>query len=710
MPIRRALPIVGAFALVHAPLQLAAQTREGLQGTLPQVTVSVTRSERAPLDTPASIDVVGREALADNLRINLSESLARVPGLVVQNRQNYAQDLQISSRGFGARSTFGVRGLRLYADGIPATMPDGQGQVSHFDLASAQRIEVLRGPFSALYGNSSGGVIAIVTEEGGPGHAGEIALAAGSDAARRASFKVSGASGRLDWVFSGSGFETDGDRDHSAAERRTFNSRVRYASGEGSRVTWVLNHVDMPRAQDPLGLTRAEYEADRRQASPAALLFNTRKTVQQTQTGIVLEHAIGPGDSLRALAYGGTRETRQFQAIPVATQAPPNHPGGVIDLDRTYGGLDARWVHGGRLAGTPATLTAGLAYDRMEEDRRGFQNFSGAVLGVQGALRRDERNTVRNFDQYLQAEWEAGERWTLLAGVRRSSVRFASDDRYLANGDDSGAARYGAWTPVAGWMFHASERVKLYGTLGRGFETPTFNELAYQSGGGTGLNFGLRPARSRQWELGSKLRLGSDWQVNVAWFEATTRNEIVVLSNTGGRTTYQNAGRTARKGIELAAGGALGAGFAMQLAYTRLSARYADGFLTCTAAPCPVPVVPVAAGNRLPGIPRNSAYAELVWKHGPWGFEAGLEARATGRVFVNDINSDAAAGYAVANLRLAWQQRSGAWEWREFIRIDNLADRAYTGSVIVNEGNQRFFEPAPGRTWLAGVTARLRFD
>ena len=128
------------------------------------VVVTATRIEQKSFDLPASIDAVGKAAIQDQqLRVNISESLGGVPGLVANNRYNYAQDLQISIRGFGARASFGVRGVKLYQDGIPFTMPDGQGQTGSFALDTAKRIEVLRGPFAALYGNASGGVIQLFT-------------------------------------------------------------------------------------------------------------------------------------------------------------------------------------------------------------------------------------------------------------------------------------------------------------------------------------------------------------------------------------------------------------------------------------------------------------------------------------------------------------------------------------------------------------------
>ncbi len=673
---------------------------------------------QSAFDAPASVDVLGAAQLQNaQLQVNLSESLVRVPGVVAQNRQNYAQDLQISIRGFGARSTFGVRGLRLYADGIPASGPDGQGQVSHFDLSSAARVEVLRGPFSALYGNSSGGVISIFTADGGPQTVVDLDTAFGSDGVRRTGLKLTGRvgeGGALQYNLSAAGFQTDGLRPHSAAQRDSFNGKLKYNISSDTKLSFVLNHVNMPDVQDPLGLSRAEFDANPRQTTASATQFNTRKSLSQTQGGVVLDHRLNAQHALQVTAYYGERAVQQFQSIPVATQAAATQPGGVIDLARRYQGLDARWVNKTRLADAPLTLTVGLAADQLSEGRKGFQNFIGTTLGVQGLLRRDERNKVTSNAVYAQAQWSLNELFSASAGLRYTRIAFASKDQYIAPGntDDSGAATYKATTPALGLVFHATDRLNIYAALGRGFESPTLNELAYRANGGTGLNFDLKGASSRQWELGVKAELNDQWRVNAAYFQAKTANELVVLSNTGGRSTFQNAGTTQRNGVEAALAGDMtksGSGWATYLSATYLDAQYKNSFLTCGPPPCTTPTLRVNSGNRIPGIPRTSLFAELTYKHRPWGLDAALEMRHVGKIYVDDRNTDAAPAATTFNLRASLSQTVGKWTFKEFVRIDNLANKNYAGAVIVNEGNGRFFEPAPRRSGLLGVSAQYTF-
>lgn len=703
----RAWPVLGAVALALGLLMPRAEGAE-------TVVITATRSAAPAFEVPAAVSAIDADDIrTGRAQVNLSESLGSVPGLVARDRQNYAQDTQLSVRGFGARATFGIRGVRLYVDGIPATLPDGQGQISHVELGSTGRIEVLRGPYSALYGNSSGGVVQVFTDEGqGEPRAG-LQMAQGSDGQRRLALSASGQVGAWSYTGSASRFTTDGYRDHSATTRRLANAKLVWRPDADRRVTLVVNSMDLPRAEDPLGLTRAQFEARPRGVDAVALSFNTRKTVNQAQAGLLVEQRLGGGHSVQAAVYGGHRGTEQVQAIAAGAQASPLHPGGVISLSRDYRGLDARWRWQGAWAGGRADAVVGWALDDLAEDRRGFQNFVGSQLGVKGALRRDERNRVRSSDPYAQASWQPAADWSVQLGLRRSSVRFESQDRFVvgANPDDSGRARYAGTLPVAGVVWAPAAALRLYASAGRGFETPTLNELSYRSSGATGLNFALQAASSRSAELGAKWRPPGWGELTAAFFQTDTEREIVTLSNSGGRAVFQNAGATQRRGAELGwawrGHGAL-ADLRANAAYTWLDARYREAFNTCTGTPCTVPTTVIAAGRRIPGIARQMAYASAGWLPAQ-GWRAGLDVRRGGAVFVNDLNSDAAAGATVLGAHLGYAVVVDCFELQAFARGDNLTQQRYAGSVIVNEGNGRFFEPAPGRTYWVGVSGSARF-
>jgi iron complex outermembrane receptor protein len=670
------------------------------------VVVTATRRPQSSAELPVSIDRIdGDRIQTGQLQVNLSETLSQVPGVIAQNRQNYAQDLQLAVRGFGARSGFGVRGIRLYADGIPGTMPDGQGQYSHFDLSSAGRIEVLRGPFSVLYGNSSGGVLAIFTEDGAPGLSLQETSTAGSLGTQRYALKGSGASDGTSYVLDAGHFQTDGYRVHSGAERNNLNGKLHLDLADGAKLTLIANAISTPFVDDPLGLTRTQLRANPTQAGTNAVAYNTRKSLGQEQAGAIYERPLGIDGALTATGYAGERRTTQYQAIPRAAQSVPTHPGGVIGLGRDYWGIDVHATGHYGLGGTPLQLTAGVNFDRLDEARRGYLNFAGTELGVEGALRRDEANRVYDFDQYLEAEWHPTARWRAVAGVRNSIVDVASANHLVASGGPAmSGVRYAATNPVAGITFQPGEAVRAYAAYGKGFETPTLNDLAYRSTDGRlpGLNLSLRPARSDQFEVGLK---AGDRALSgtLAAFYVRTRDELAVRTSAGGRAVYQNIGATARRGAELGVDGRWQGAWSARLAYTYLHAVTAAPYSTCTGLPCAVAIVP--ADSRLPAVPASSLYAGLTWQHSPQGFTATVEAVGRTRVYVDDRNSDAAPGYGVANLHATWRQQPGHWQLAETLRIDNLTDRRYVGSVIVNESNGRYFEPSPGRTAYVGISA-----
>lgn len=628
--------------------------------------------------------------------VHLSELLAGQAGVVTQERGNYAQDLQIAVRGFGARATFGVRGVRILVDGIPATMPDGQGQAATAHLPSAAQIDVLRGPLAQLYGNAAGGVVQVTTREPRATGTAQAGVAIGSYGQRLVDASLDFGDQRLGGLVDLSHFEIDGWRAHSAAQRTHFNGKLVARPDGRTRITALVNLYDQPLAQDPLGLTQTQMQSDPRMAPSVTTEFDTRKSVGQNQLGMVLEHQLNEVDSLQLRAYGGARQLRQYLSF---SGAATSSAGGVVDLDRSYGGMGMAWTRALRLpTGLPLTLTAGLEADRMSEHRQGFVNLAGAS----GELRRDEQDRAANTDLYAQVDAWLSPRWRAIAGLRASQVRVRVDDHYITatNPDDSGARAWRSTSPVLGLVWSATEELNLYANVGRGFETPTLSEMAY-SVGNTGPNFGLSAARSRQWEVGAKWR-GTRQQMEVAWFDTHSRGEIVPTDVVNGRSVFQNVDNVRRRGLELAWRAQWGA-WSPRASYTYLDAHFGNAYAGAGGAV-------VAAGNRLPGTARHMAQWALDYAPGP-RWRVGGTLHLSGRVFANDRNTASAAGYAVAGLHSSYQLSGGAEgetpRWQLWARLDNLFNRRYTGTLIVNDGNGRFFEPAAGRRLMVGVRAQF---
>jgi iron complex outermembrane receptor protein len=695
--------IIAALSATYASSVLAD---DAVNTATPVVVVSASRTEQLSFDLPASIDVIdaGRIGAAQP-RVNASEALAAVPGLVAQNRQNYAQELQISSRGFGARSAFGVRGVRLIADGVPATMPDGQGQAATFDLDMAERIEVLRGPFSALYGNHSGGVIQLFTRDPKGAPELEFNVSAGSYGSRKNDLNASGSAGGVGYLLDASRFDTDGYRNHSAATRDQAYAKLTFAPSTTSRLVLTAGGLRQNDTQDPLGVSWATWQRDPRAAEidtsdpltpqrTFAERYDTRKSIRHQQLGATWEQRFGD-DRLRLTAWVGNRRVIQYQSFSQGFQAPPSHSGGVVDFERRFHGIDANWSMPRPLLGGTLRSTFGIEAGASDDDRKGYENFVGSQFGVRGRLRRDEQDDVNNLDPYAQFEWERNA-WVLSAGLRHSRVTFDVDDRFLANGNDSGSVSYRHTTPLLGVLYKLHPGLNLYASAARGFETPTLNEVFY-SGAGSGFNFSLAPAQSTHLELGVKAMPMDAVRINAALFPVKTSDELVVDSSSGGRTSYRNASATLRQGLELSADADWRRNWSGRLALSVLRAVYDQGFGA------------VLAGSRLPGVPNASLYGELAWKDAADRYGAALETVANTKLYPDDANqANPAPGYAIANLRVQARQQFGGWRVQEYARVNNLFDRGYIGSVIVGDSNRRYYEAAPGRNWVLGASMQYR--
>ncbi len=676
---------------------------------LDTIFIQATRTDRERLTTPASVYYLNQEQ-DNSLNVNLSETLKGVPGLQLNNRENYAQDLQISMRGFGARSSFGVRGVRLYVDGIPATMPDGQGQTSNIDLNSLDHIEVLGGAFSSLYGNSSGGTILTTTREGQGADSIELGHSAGSQNKGQTKLVLQGGSENADepaYIISSSYFDTDGFRDHSSAHKVLNNAKLTWDLEDGSKINWVNNYVKIA-ANDPGGLERKDWEANPKQIDSRIQGFNTRKEIEQFQTGLTWNKSINDQHELYGVAYWGQRDVIQYQSISKFFQSLEKHPGGVIDFDRQFYGADLRWT--GRDVLPNTKLIAGLAVDAMTEDRKGYLNYVGNTFGVKGELRRDEDNTLWNLDPYLQASYHFAPDWTLDAGLRYSNVHFKSEDHYITdvNGDNSGKTTYEKLLPSMALSWQILPELMTYVSYAQGFETPTFTEMSYPADGSS-RTLDLKAAESRTYEMGLKsANILGDFTVAV--FHTTTQDDIVSAGNDNGRSTFRNADKTLREGVELSWNKNIWRDLKAQASYSYIDATFDADIpeILSTSTPVTVLVPRVAAGNYIPGIAKNQAFLSLGWKPES-GLHAGLDVRYSDKIYVNDLNSDAAPSYTVAGANVGYHWKMQDWAVNAFARVDNLFDKDYSGSVIVNESNSRFFEPAEGRNWSAGLSVTKEF-
>jgi len=670
--------------------------------SLSPIVVTATRTEQKSFDLPVAIDVVEKDKIRDGqLQMTLSESLIRVPGITAQNRSQMAQDPQISTRGFGARSAFGVRGLRVYVDGIPLTMPDGIGQPGVVDLSIVKSIEVMRGPFSALYGNSSGGVIQLLTEDAPKTPEIGASVLFGSDNTRRQSVKAAGISEGIEYLVNYSNFESDGYRDNSASKKEQGTAKFKINLSEDTKLTTLVNWFDQ-KAQDPGGLVRNALAGEPsafsnpKSVSQAALRANTRVDRSHTQVGFNLEHKINEQNAINLVTYVGTRENNQI----LATNATGSNARS-SQISREFYGTDLRWDNKGEVLDKPYTLSMGIAYGKST-DARTDTNIQAAGLPI-STLNRNENNTSTNFDQYVQARWAVLEKLDIHAGARHTRVSLEIEDQFTtgvgANGNNSGNVVYKKTTPVVGAVWKVTPAFNIYANFGKGFETPTFVEAAFAtSAANSQPNLGLKPSESRNFEIGAKAFITDNTRANLTLFKITTDNEIVIQDNINGRVSYTNANKTERNGMEFSVDSQLQNNFSVYGAYTLLNAKFDSAYTNALNTA-------IASGNTIPGTYHTQIYGEIAWKHPASGFRTALETRHNSKAYVNDTNTDASPSYTIYNIRAGFEQKIEKWRFSEYLRIENIFDKDYIGSVRINDGNQRFFEPAAGSNYLIGLNA-----
>jgi iron complex outermembrane receptor protein len=672
-------------SVVLVALPAAALADATVSDPIEELTVTATRAPKEIMRVPAAVSSVGKPAIQiGRKQVSIAESLQRVPGVFLQNRTNQAQDLRISIRGFGARSSFGIRGIRLVVDGIPATLPDGQAQVDNIDLGSSERIDVLRGPSSSLYGPSSGGVIQIESETGPEDPFVSARAAAGSYGYQKYQAKAGGRWGALDYMTSLSRLDVDGYRRHAAAENVLFNSRFGYAIDDTSDIGLTLSVVHAPRADDPGALTTTEVAADRRQAAPRNLLFDAGESVDQQQFGLRYRKQFGEWHAVEAVNYYAWR---QFD------NRLPFTDGGSVDLNRFFAGGGLRYVYSQPVFAHDNRLLAGFEINAQRDDRKRYQNDDGD----RGALAFDQDEDVTGYGVYLQDEFQLLPDLELTVGVRYDRVVFDVDDHF--GSDDGGRLHFSEWSPSAGLIYSPHPAINVFANVSTGFETPTTSELANPDGSG-GFNDDLEAQKSLGVELGVQGRLPGRFRYQVVGFHIGVDDELIPfeIPSMPGRNFYENAGSSKRSGIEVALAAQPCDGLTASIAYTFSHFEF-EHFRTPEGD---------FDGNQIPGVPRHQVWAELAYSH-PIGLYAAWEVLYASDLYADNANRVTSDAYVISNLRMGWAGRIGRWEIGPFLGLDNLFDEKYSDNVRLNAAFGRYFEPAPGFNVYGGLSIGYHF-
>ncbi|WP_301584550.1 TonB-dependent receptor family protein [Halomonas alkaliantarctica] len=657
-----------------------AQLPAGEDAVLPTVEVSAPRLARELYATPAAVSTLESEEIAQGQqRVRLDEALNRVPGVFLQNRDNFAQGQRIAIRGFGARAPFGVRGITIMVDGIPYTLPDGQAQLDAIDLDSAERIEVIRGPSSVLYGNAAGGVIDVTTADGRDNPGTRLRMGAGSDGYQKVALQNGGVQGDWSHHISLTALNVDGYREQSSTEKYLLNAKIRRELGSERAVTAIINLLENPRSEDPGALNAREVAAGRDQAAPNSIALDAGQSVDQQMLGLQYEDLAAGDGELYLKSFIAQRDFEQ--QLPFVGSSR-------LGYQRDYMGASAEYHKEVALGSLPLSYIVGVDVARQEDER--FRNDVDAQ-GVVGEQLADETQTATSAGVFAQGDLALSEQVTLSLGARFDQVALDVDDTFLADGDQSGKRTFNEWSGSAGLSYRYRPQHQAYIDTSTAFETPTFAEFANPSGGG--FNPAVEPQKAWNREIGLRgyiEPLAMDY--DLALFSVRVRDELVPYDE-GGRTFYQNAADTQRDGLELALGWQLADQWRLDSALTL--ARYEfDKFATPSER---------FDGNRIPGLPEQTWVNQLTWENLDQRF-ATLETEYIGDLVADNANATEVDSYWLLNLRVGdgWQLSEDT-RLSAYLGLRNLLDKEHYANVRLNGTFGRFYEPAPGRSVYGGV-------
>lgn len=670
-------PLHQIFALT--PLMLAMTA--SMADELGEITIDATRMQNTVGNIPASVSVVDENAVQfAQQQMGLDESLSAIPGLFMQNRYNFAQDLRVSIRGFGARSAFGIRGVKILVDGIPETLPDGQGNIDSIDIGSISQMSVIRGPSSALYGNASGGAIIINTEDAPATPFVSLRPSWGSDGFAKHQLKTGGTTGKLGYLLNLSTLDYDGYRDHAASELSNLNSKFTYQINNDASLTTVLNYTDSPKADDPGGVDLDTFKNDPTAARGFNVGLDTGESMEQTRLGFVYKRTLGDGE----LQLRNYYTWKDFQGlIPVPSS-------GVIGFDRFVYGGGVQYTHHGELAGKSNRFTVGLDIDEQDDDRTRHANNGGTT----GDLALDQNENVSSTGVFISNEITLSDSTLMTLGGRYDRTTFDVSDNFLSDGNDSGDQTLDQFSPSIGVLHKLSPSTSVFANVSTSFQTPTTTEFANPNGGG--FNPDLDPEKATQLELGMKGQLSDRTRYELALFSIDIDDELIAYE-LDGRDYFENAGSSKRRGLEAAISSEPVDGLITSVAYTRNNFEF-DEFVSDGND---------FSGNTTPGVPDQILNASIAYTHPSSAFIK-LDWTYVDELYANNANTVKVDAYNVANLHMGYSWIMGNWEFSPFLGVNNLTDKLYPGNIRINAFGSRYYEAAPDRNAYGGFT--LRYD
>jgi iron complex outermembrane recepter protein len=663
-------------AIIFAQTDSSSTSKE-----LQPVTVSSSRFTAKDIQIPLSITVIEQSRLqVGQSKISLFESLGAISGVFAMNSENFAQDLRISIRGFGARAAFGIRGIKIISDGIPESIPDGTAKVGNLDVGMMERMEVIRGPSSGLYGNASGGVISLFSENAKE-HFAEFQANIGAYGLQRYQFKTGQTVGKLMYFISASRLLSTGYRDQSSIERNFLNGKLIYSFTDKNKLTFLANYIDSPLAQDPGALIQSELDKNRQQVRPQNITFKASETFKQKRIALIYDHIFNKKHQINARAFYLNRDFASRQALQASGQIAFNR-------DFVGGGFNYQFTS------KNYRLKIGLDLENQQDNRQRYDNLSGE----KGTLKLDQIEEFRNVGIFLLQEFTIAPKLKLSLNTRFDDIRLEITDKFLSDGNQSATQSFQRFSPMAGLSFSPTLSQAIFANISTNFETPSLNELSNNPTGLGGFNPDLNPQKSRNYEVGYKGILSKKFRADISLFYIEVEDEIVPYQITGqvGRTYFRNAGLSERKGLEMGFTYKIRSGLTTYFNYTYSDFQYKNYVTTAGKFD----------GNALPGIPKHNIYGEI--RYFPRiGIYAIAQVRSIGELYADDANLTKNNSYTTVNLRLGYRKQFKNLSIEPFIGINNLFNEIYNANIQINATANRYFEPAAGSFLFGGLTVRV---
>ena len=633
-------------------------------------------NSKNPIETPFSISsLTSRQLTFGQKGMSLGESMRSVPGLFIMNDENFAQDIRLSIRGFGSRSAFGIRGIKLFVDGFPQTTADGQSQVDNINLSFIQSAEIIRGSSSSIYGNASGGVIQLFTEPYPKQRQIKSSISIGDFGYRNIQSSIGDGANAQKYMLKVSSKSYDGYRDNSEMNSFNINMKSLFELNQNSTLSMHYNYVNSPLSNDPGSLNKEQAEENRRSARIQNIDYQSGEKV--------LQHRLGASYKLK-ISNRSKLNISSFYTKRIFSNKLPFENGGQVDLKRSYWGLSAKYIIDNYFLKKPLSTTIGVDFSDQSDRRKRYNN----VKGIRGSKVFDQLESFINKAFYFQQSYLLNDKINVIWGSRWDDDKIESVDYYLFDGLGSGFTNLKNTSPFIGMTYLINNNSSIFANFSNHYETPTLNELSNDPDSASigGFNSRLNPQVSNSFEIGLKGYVRDDLFYEFSLYRSKIDNEITSfeLESSPGKTYYRNVGETQKEGIEVSLSTNLGNNIRADLAYTYSQFEFSNYIKNNQDL----------NGNRLPGLPQNLLNTDIYYIN-PKGYFMVMGFSRYSNIYLNDSNDQSTNPYSILNLRLGNEFQIFGSRLKVHVGANNVLNESYYSNLRVNAWGGRFYEPAP---------------